>query len=182
MVFQVPQLPDASKREMNFADSSFFRTTKQTLPTIAQVKALSTDLYYHPQPKPVIFNDLNLLVKLGPNVKTSEAQCLWMIKRVFHDQVPVPEVFGWRVDERGYVFIYMELIRGRTLGDGLDDLDYLEKVAISGQLCDIVRTLRLLEQGSSEQYIGVLCSGFRKIVCILILTYFIQDRFLVNLS
>ena len=164
MVFQVPQLPDASKREMNFADSSFFRTTKQTLPTIAQVKALSTDLYYHPQPKPVIFNDLNLLVKLGPNVKTSEAQCLWMIKRVFHDQVPVPEVFGWRVDERGYVFIYMELIRGQTLGDRLDDLDHLDKVALSDQLCDIVRTLRLLGQDPFNQYIGVLCSSPKNIV------------------
>lgn len=153
--FQVPQLPDGSKREMDFADSSFFRMTNQSLPTLAQVKALSNGLYTDPQPNPVIFEDLNLLVKLGRNVKVSEAQCLWMIKRVLHDQVPVPEVFGWRVDENGYVFIYMELIRGQTLNDRWDDLDHLDKAALSDQLCDIVKALRLLEQDPSDQYIGV---------------------------
>lgn len=139
--FRAPPLPDGSKREMDFADSSFFRLTNQSLPTLTQVKALSNGLYIDPQPNPVIFEDLNLLVKLGPNVKVSEAQCLWMIKRVFHDQVPVPEVFGWRVDEKGYVFIYMELIRGQTLNDRWDDLDHLDKVVLSDQLCDILKVL-----------------------------------------
>lgn len=120
-----------------------------------QVKALSNELYILPQPSPVIFEELNLLVKLGRNVKVSEAQCLWMIKRVFGDQVPVPEVFGWRVDEKGYVFIYMELIRGQTVNDRWDDLDRLDKVALSDQLCNIVKTLRLLEQDPADQYIGV---------------------------
>ena len=153
--FRAPRLPDGSKREMDFADSSFFRMSNRSLPTLTQVKALSNDLYTHPQPTPVVFEDLNLLVKLGCNVTVSEAQCLWMIKRVFQDQVPVPEVFGWRVDEKGYVFIYMELVRGQTLNDRWDGLDHLDKVVLSDQLSDIVKTLRLLEPDSSDQYIGV---------------------------
>ena len=112
----------------------------------------------------MILDNLNLLVKLGPNVKVSEAQCLWMIKRVFHDQVYCSRGLWLAVDERGYVFIYMELIRGQTLGDRLDDLDHLDKVALSDQLCDIVRTLRLLGQDPFNQYIGVLCSSPKNIV------------------
>jgi hypothetical protein len=78
------------------------------------VKALSSDVHISPQPKPVIFAESKLFVKFGPYVTVAEAQCLWMINRLFGDAVPVPEIFGWRVDEENYVFIYMELIEGRT--------------------------------------------------------------------
>lgn len=147
--FRFPRLPDGSKRGMDFTYSSFFRTTNQTLPTPAQVKALSKDLS-SPRPNPVIFKDLNILVKFGTGVQVSEAQNLWMIKRVFHDQVPVPEVFGWRVDEGGHVFIYMGFIQGQTLNDRWDVLNQLDKVVLSDQLRDIVRALRLIEQEPSK--------------------------------
>lgn len=74
------------------------------------------------KPKPVIFEDMNLLVKFGPDITVTEAQNLWMIKRAFRGRVPVPEIFGWRVDERNYVFIYMEFMQGQRLQDRWDSL------------------------------------------------------------
>lgn len=32
-----------------------------------------------------------------------------MIKRAFGDEVPVPENYGWQVDEENYVFIYIAI-------------------------------------------------------------------------
>lgn len=155
MQYFTQSLPDASKKEMDFVDSSFFKERNQRLPTPAQVRALSRDVRTSPKPKPVIFENLNVLVKFGPGVTVAEAQNLWMIKRVFHDKVPVPEVFGWRVDEENYVFIYMEIIRGRTLQDRWDDLNSSDKISLCDQLCQIVKTLRQLEQDPSDQYIGM---------------------------
>ncbi|OQD75533.1 hypothetical protein PENDEC_c007G04809 [Penicillium decumbens] len=140
---------------MDFVDSSFFKDPSKRLPTPAEVRAQSTDLYVNPQPQPVIFEDSKVLVKFGPCVMTAEAQCLWMIKRAFGDEVPVPEIFGWRVDE-DYVFIYMELIQGQTLLDRWDELDALNKRSLCDQLCQIINSLRRLEQDPSNQYIGSL--------------------------
>jgi len=146
-------LPDGSARDMDFVDSSFFKDPSKRLPTPAEVRAQSTDLYVNPQPQPVIFEDSKVLVKFRPCVTTAEAQCLWMIRRAFGDEVPVPEIFGWRVDE-DYVFIYMELIQGQTLLDRWDELDALNKRSLCDQLCQIINSLRRLEQDPSDQYIG----------------------------
>jgi hypothetical protein len=115
--------PDESMREMNILDSSFFKEPGKSLPTPAQVRALSKDILNNPQPQPVIFEEFKVFVKFGPYVTIAEAQCLWMIKRTFGDKVPVPEIYGWRVDEENYVFLYMELIQGQTLQDGWDELN-----------------------------------------------------------
>jgi hypothetical protein len=72
-----------------------------------------------------------------------------MVKRVFHDKVPVPEVFGWRVDEENYVFIYVELIHGRSLLGCWGDHSFVNK-----SVCQMMKTLRQLEQDPSDQYIG----------------------------
>lgn len=69
-----------------------------------EVRALSGTDQARPQPRPVIFEHLNLIVKFGPHVTVAEAQCLWVIKRLLCDEVLVPEVYGWRVDGRD-VFI-----------------------------------------------------------------------------
>lgn len=37
-----------------------------------------------------------------------------MIRCVFNGKIPVPEVYGWRVDE-GHVLIYMEHVKEQTL-------------------------------------------------------------------
>lgn len=107
--------PDASKKDMNFEDSSFFRKY-QHLPTLTQVKALSPDFKTSSKPKPVIFDNLNVLVKFGPDVVVEEARNLWMVKRVFHNRVPVPEVFGGRVDEEKIVFILHDHSRTHVAG------------------------------------------------------------------
>lgn len=139
---------------MDFLDSSFFKNPGQCLPTPAQVRALSSDVSTSPQPRPIIFEKPDVFVKFGPYVTVAEAQCLWMIRRVFHGRIPVPEVFGWRTDKENYVFIYMELIQGQTLLDSWGDLTSLDKKSLCDQLCQIVGFLRQLEQFSSDMYIG----------------------------
>ncbi|PWY72145.1 hypothetical protein BO94DRAFT_539277 [Aspergillus sclerotioniger CBS 115572] len=109
------KLPDPTKPKADFLESSFFAKPNRRLPSPAEVKALSRDFTKSRQ-QPVVFEHLNLIVKLGRTVTVAEAQCLWMLRRVFGDTVPVPEIYGWRTDE-DYVFIYMELIDGRTLHD-----------------------------------------------------------------
>jgi hypothetical protein len=147
-------LPDASQREVDFVDTSFFKS-HQHLPPPAQVRALSRNIKTSSKPKPVIFENLNVLVKFGPHVTVAEAQNLWMIKRAVHDKIPIPEVFGWRVDADGYVFIYMELIQGRTLQDRWDDLNTTDKNLLRDQLSQILTTLRGLGQDPNDQYIGM---------------------------
>ncbi|KAH8703188.1 phosphotransferase enzyme family protein [Talaromyces proteolyticus] len=146
-------LPDVSQKSQDFVDSSFFKK-HQRLPSPAQVRALSQDIKTSPKPKPVIFEDLNVLVKFGPDVTVAEAQNLWMVKRAFRDEVPVPEVFGWRVDQEDYVFIYMEIIHGQTLQHLWDDLNAADKASLCDQLCQIMKTLRQLEQDPQDHYIG----------------------------
>ncbi|KAE8151679.1 kinase-like domain-containing protein [Aspergillus avenaceus] len=147
-----PLPPDGTKLEKDFLDSTFFKTPGQQLPTPAQVRALSPDIHTHPQPKPIVFRNPNIFVKFGRYVTVAEAQCLWMVRQAFQGTVPVPELFGWRVDNEGYVFIYMELIEGQTLLDGWEDLQSTDKEAMRNQLCDIIGSLRHLTQTST--YIG----------------------------
>lgn len=154
MLKLLDQLPDGSARDMNFYDSSFFKEAGNRLPTPAQVKALSRDIHTSPHPRPVIFEASKVLVKFGPHVTTAEAQCLWFIKRTFGDEVPVPEIFGWQVDEENHVYLYMEFIQGQTLQDRWKGLDDLDKESLCDQLCQIVNLLRQLEQDPSNQYIG----------------------------
>ena len=41
------------------------------------------------------------------------------------DENLVPGVFGWHVDKDNYVYIYMELLKGRTLHERREVLDGL---------------------------------------------------------
>ncbi|KAE8414285.1 hypothetical protein BDV36DRAFT_286335 [Aspergillus pseudocaelatus] len=96
------------------------------------------------QPTPIKFENLNLITKFGPHVTTAEALNLWVVKKLF----------GWRVDDEAYVFIYMELIEGPRLEECWDSLGTMEKSAISDQLSQIMESLRRLEQDPSDQFIG----------------------------
>ncbi|KAL3470121.1 hypothetical protein BJX99DRAFT_240112 [Aspergillus californicus] len=142
--------PDGTKPEMDFLDSTFFKTPGQRLPTPAQVRALSTDISTRPQPKPIIFRNPNIFVKFGRYVTVAEAQCLWMIQRAFQGTVPVPELFGWRVDDEGFVFIHMQLIEGQTLFDWWDGLHSTDKEVMRNQLYEIITSLRQLSQSSGS--------------------------------
>ncbi|GES66627.1 phosphotransferase enzyme family protein [Aspergillus terreus] len=153
-------LPDATQKERDFIETSFFTARPgRQLPTPAQVKALSKDVGTRAQPTPIKYDDLGLIVKFGPHVTTTEALNLWMIKQVFGDDIPVPELFGWRVDDEGYVFIYMELVRGQTLEECWDHLSLTDKTAIKDQLSQILGNLRKLAQDPSDRFIGSITRG-----------------------
>jgi hypothetical protein len=161
------ELPDFTQQEVDFTDTSFFSSSPvRQLPTPAEVRASSKDVGTCGEPAPIRFEDLNLIVKFGPSrhVTTTEAVNLWMIKKVFGDNIPVPELFGWRVDSEGYVFIYMELINGPTLQECWHQLGTNEKTAIIDQLSQITENLRKLRQDPSDQFIGML-EGARNLRC-----------------
>ncbi|OGM48029.1 phosphotransferase enzyme family protein [Aspergillus bombycis] len=148
------ELPDATKKEIDFTDSSFFTTPNRHLPTPAEVRAISKDAYKSYKVTPVVFENVNLIVKFGTDVTIVEAVNLWMIKKAFQNEVPVPELFGWRVDDEGYVFMYMELIKGLTLHECRDSLNTMQKRAITDQLSQIMGNLRRLKQDPSDPFIG----------------------------
>ena len=158
------RLPDAKVSEMDFLESSFFRNggPSRSLPTPAEVRALSAPNRTLPQPTPVRFEELNLLVKFGPHVTPTEAQCLWMIRKELQGQVPVPEVYGWRIDG-AETFIYMQLVQGDTLRDRWDSLSYSDKTAVCQQLRQITISLRQLEQDQDELFIGKSLISFSAI-------------------
>lgn len=159
-MFKIPaiakDLPDESVLEMNFLDSSFLsEDPSRNLPTPAQVRERSEGKRRGNRPLGVIFAESKMFVKYGRETKVREARCLWFIKRTFGDEVPVPEVYGWRVDGEE-VFIYMEHIQGQTLHDAWNELDSEDKSSLLGDLCRIVNCLRQLEQDTSDQFIGML--------------------------
>jgi tRNA A-37 threonylcarbamoyl transferase component Bud32 len=102
----------------------------------------------------VTFDHLDLIVKFGPQVSVVEAICLWAVKRILHDKVPVPEVYGWRIDG-DTVFIYMQLIRGDLLQDRWDSLNDFEKTVVCDQLRQIATDLQKVEQEPSDPFIGM---------------------------
>ncbi|KAF7872275.1 hypothetical protein EAF04_003199 [Stromatinia cepivora] len=155
----VSDLPDGQNPEVDFPASSFFQNHPgQCLPTPAEVRALSGKIRAGPQPPPVIFEHLNLLVKFGRYVTVAEAQCLYIIKKVLGNEVPVPELYGWRVDGH-CVFIYMELIHGVTLRDQWDSMDISDKTSVCDQLSQIMTSLRRVEQDPNDIFIGSINRG-----------------------
>jgi hypothetical protein len=150
-------LPVTALSQVEFLDSSFFQLhgPNQPLPTPAEVKALSGAGLMRSRPPPVRFESLGLIVKFGYHVTIYEAQCLQVIKRVFNDEIPVPEVYGWRVHDN-QVFIYMQLIQGEALIDRWDSLSISDKTVICDQLHGIVTSLRSVEQNPDDMFVGVL--------------------------
>ena len=141
---------------MDFLDSSFSATQldREGLPTPSEVTAQSKDFKSTPRPMPVKFEHLNLIVKFGPHVVIEEALCLHMIYTTLSDKVPVPEVYGWKV-EGGCVFIYVELVRGESLHDRWDSLSDSDKTLICDQLRQIVSSLKQIEQDPTDPFIGM---------------------------
>lgn len=154
----LPSFPHATQTEMDFLDSSFFASepVRKSLPTPSEVIARSKDFKSTPRPTPVKFESLNLLVKFGPHVVVNEALCLNFIHKALFEKVPVPEVYGWKV-EGGCVFIYMELIRGESLHNRWDSLSDPDKTLICDQLRETVSLLRKIEQDPTDPFIG-MCS------------------------
>lgn len=147
-----------SEESIVFKDSSFFTQQDATcsLPSPAEVRAaakLTTDLHNPRRPRPVWFPSLNLVVKYGYEITIAEGQCLWAIRRLLPDVLPVPEVYGWCRDG-DEVFIYMQMIRGPTLAARWGSLKTEEKIDICEQLRRMVGTLARLEQDPEDQFVG----------------------------
>jgi hypothetical protein len=138
-----------------FRDTAFFRIhgSARTLPTPDEVRAKVSGPWRAGRPPPVVFHDLGLLVKFGSLVTTAEAQSLVLIKTQLKEQVPVPEVYGWRTESDG-VFIYMEYVEGLELHRRWDKFSKAEKLDVCLQLRSMMLALRRLKQGPHDVFIG----------------------------
>ena len=143
----ITALPDIKKLSFDFTDSSFFKSGRG-LPTPAEVRSLGSGFK-----TTVKIEKLNMVVKFGKHVLIAEAQAQWMIRKVLDKAVPIPEIYGWRVDE-GEVFIYMQLIAGPTLRERWDSLDQSDKVAISDDLRRMITSMRKVKQDTSHPFVG----------------------------
>ena len=150
-------LPDGTQLQMDFLDTTWFKSRGRTRPFPTPEHLLSR----YPQPhthSPARFADLGLIVQWGPRVTTTEAINLWAVRKVFQEAVPVPEVYGWRVLEsegnNRYVFIYMQLVQGPTLAQRWPELSWADKQAICGDLRAMLTNLRSLRDSDTQQFIG----------------------------
>ncbi|KAJ8127628.1 hypothetical protein O1611_g6007 [Lasiodiplodia mahajangana] len=159
-VIDISSLPDITRDEYDFHDTSFFQSQAGKtvhLPSPAQVLRDQPNLNCGV----AIYEDLNLVVKFNDSrfVRREEAQALRAIKQAFPDgEVPVPEVFGWRVYDRR-TFLYMSLAVGKTLREAWPLLTKDDKSAISTELSHIVTALRRVSPGPSGPFIGSVGQG-----------------------
>jgi len=151
----LPKLPVGES--IIFNDSRFF-TWHNALPSPSEVRMAANphNLPHLQDPNKasiVHFPSLQLTVKYSRYTTMAEGQCLWAIRQVLHDAVPVPEVYGWRLDGKS-MFIYMQLVEGSTLEGRWETLSTDERVDICGQLRHMVKALRCLEQCPMDQFVG----------------------------
>ncbi|KAK2024033.1 phosphotransferase enzyme family protein [Colletotrichum zoysiae] len=144
-----------------FPESSFFKEKRaHTLPTPAEVRARNWEVdrfraarVY--RPPAVKFPSLGLVVKYGSGVTIVEAQTQVMVHERLRGTVPVPEIFALVEDDK-QLFIYMSLIEGATLQERWCDLNEDERRMICGELKEMLRALRTLEQDSHDRFVGNL--------------------------
>ncbi|KAI0867233.1 kinase-like domain-containing protein [Hypoxylon argillaceum] len=159
-VIDISSLPDISRDEHEFHDTSFFQSQAGRtvhLPSPTEV------LREHPNLSNgvAIYEDLNLVVKFDDLrfLRREEAQALRAIRQAFPDgEVPVPEVFGWKVCGHR-MFLYMSLIVGKTLREAWPLLTKHDKIAISTELSHIVTALRRVSPDPSGPFIGSVSRG-----------------------
>ena len=96
---------------------------------------------------------MGLFVKWGSGIEVAEYQTLYAIRRVSKNAIPVPDIYGWRLDG-GERFIYMELFKGPTLERAWNALGTDDRISICSQLQTIVHNLRQLKQDPHDLYIG----------------------------
>jgi len=141
-----------------FKDSSFFRRNclAPVLPSPAGVLAEGlrrSGGVEWPVPLPVHYPELGLTVKYGRTVSITEGQCLWAVRHLLGDAVPVPEVYGWTKEE-GTTYISMEHIPGDTLGERWDSLSEVDRQEVCRQLRTMVARIRTLEPPPGDRFIG----------------------------
>ena len=133
-----------------FEQTSFFRWYHgKALPTPQEVRNRAATCGHNlskiRRPDPVRFPELKLLVKWGSDVTVAEGQCIWFLRERCGDEVPVPEIYGWRSDG-DVTFLYMELVHGDTLETRWPTLATCDREEICRQLQDMVKCLRRLKR------------------------------------
>lgn len=151
----IASLPDISKGEVDFHDTSFFWCGDPSL----QLPSPASILRQFPRIGRGVakLEHLDLAVKVGrySYLRLEEAQTMRELRKMFaKNEVPVPEVFGWR--KYGDLnFIYMSLILGPTLRQAWPTLTEKDKLLIRDDLNRIVKGLRRVGQSSSIHFIGI---------------------------
>ncbi|KAK2803414.1 hypothetical protein FQN51_003521 [Onygenales sp. PD_10] len=154
----IPTSPILRSRIRNFSRNGLDylhqkKSAHKPKPSMPQEKNLSLT-GPHVRPPPVVFENLGLFVKWGTATKISEAQSLYAVGKYLQGNVPVPQIYGWRVDG-AESFIYMEYMQGQTLEQVWDELSADECVLICDELRTICDNLRQLEQDPSDPFIGM---------------------------
>jgi aminoglycoside phosphotransferase len=142
-------------------DSRFF-TERQgsTLPRPLEIRAVNKG---NPDPRagnfkrppPVSIPSLGLFVKYGGDVTVTEAQTQLSLRSRLSGSVPIPEVYGWAVDN-GQTFIYMELVEGVALYEVWGRLGEPDRLGICEELRAMIQAWRALKQLEDPPYIGKL--------------------------
>jgi hypothetical protein len=125
-----------------FKHSKFFRDNpNQSLPSSEEVRAEACRrkldaLDVHTRPLPVHYPAIGLTVKYGNRVHIAGGQCLWAIRDLLSDLVPVPEVYSWAI-EGNTAFIYGIHPRGDVRGKmgpslGAREENYLQPTTLDG--------------------------------------------------
>lgn len=145
-------LPDVSKTETDFLDSSFFQSDgspRLQLPTPTSI----IEDYGDGGARVVRIESLNVAVKIDhvSHLRLEEVQAMRAIRQIFpNGEIPVPEVFGWR-RHGDQNFIYMSLIHGKTLREAWPSLTEDDKEFIRSELRQIIASLRLITQECPNQ-------------------------------
>lgn len=165
-VVRLQDLPTSGALYENL-ESKFFKnspgiklpSTDDVMRANAEAKNRSAD-YRLFRPGVLLYCRQNLLVKFNGEVnQMAEAQTLWAVRHYFKGAIPVPEVYGWRQDARGTVFIYMEYVQGRTLEECWPTATDKEKEGIAEELkrhIDMLRTLSSPNKFIGEYYSTVV--------------------------
>lgn len=147
-------LPDITQLNMDFRDTSFFRRLDSEgrcfeLPSPASINALSETRHA----RVFEIDEPPMVIKIDDteSVIMEEIQTMRALRQMYsREEVPVPEVFGWRTHE-GQVFIYMSFAEGRKLQHVWPELAGGDKERIQGDLSRLVMNLRRIRQDQPQQ-------------------------------
>jgi aminoglycoside phosphotransferase len=112
---------------------------------------------YNSRPSPAVFEEMSLFVKWGAEINITEGQTLHALRNSCGDSIPVPEIYGWRIDG-GETFLYMEAISGKTLEEAWPDMKEDDRLRICSELRVILHNLRQIRQDPIDKFVGKLVS------------------------
>jgi hypothetical protein len=98
---------------------------------------------------------MSLCVKWGAKINITEGQVLYALRNSCGDSVPVPEIYGWRVDG-GETFLYMEARSGKTIEDAWPEMIEDDRLRICSEIRAILHNLRQIKQDPMDKFIGEL--------------------------